>query len=82
MPANPGLWYGTSPYAPTIQVKNMQVYATLPKPDASSRASKSHNQDKIHKSGWHRWQRKNWRWRGHGSMTSTYWTTLTIRSSL
>ena len=39
MLADLGLQHGTSPSAPTTQVKGLQAYAMLPKLDASSQAS-------------------------------------------
>ena len=80
MLANLGLWNGTSPSTPTTQVKGLQVYTMPPKLNASSWLSQSLNQDEI--LGWPRQQRKNWRWRRHGSMTKTYWMTLMVRGSL
>ena len=47
MLANLGLWNGTPPSAPSMQVKGLQAYATLPKLDVSSQLGQSLNQDKI-----------------------------------
>ena len=71
---------GAFPSTPAAQVKGLWAYAVLPKWDASSRLSQRLNQDEIH--GWARWWKKNLRWFRHGSVTKTYWMTLTVRSSL
>ena len=43
MLADPGLWHGTSPSTPTMQVKGLWVYAAPPKLDASSWVSTALN---------------------------------------
>ena len=49
--------------------KGLGVYAAPLKLDASSQASRALNQDEIYYDGWLKWQRKNLRWCGHGSMS-------------
>ena len=49
MLANPGLWNGNSPSAPTTRVKSLWVYATPLKLDASSQLSQILNQDETHR---------------------------------
>ena len=80
MLANPGLRNGTSPSAPTTQVKGLRAYTMPPELDASSWLGQSYNQDEIQR--WLRQCKKSWRWCEHGSMTKTYSMTLTVRSSL
>ena len=48
MLANLGLWNGTSPSTPTMQIKGLWAYTMTPKSDASSQVSKALNQDKIY----------------------------------
>ena len=70
MLATQGLRNATSPSTSTMQVKCLQACTMPPKLDTSTRASQKLNQDRILR--WAAQWRKNWKQRGHGSMTDTY----------